>query len=56
MKYALFLLFSLCACLQGSAQQVEFKTFIYTSNDLGEEIAIGEQKGQRVSGRFVQCK
>lgn len=39
MKYALFLLFSLCACLQGSAQQVEFKTFIYTSNDLGEEIA-----------------
>lgn len=39
MKYALFFLFSLCACLQGSAQQVEFKTFIYTSNDLGEEIA-----------------
>lgn len=39
MKYALFLLFSLCVCLQGSAQQVEFKTFIYTSNDLGEEIA-----------------
>lgn len=39
MKYALFLLFSLCACLQESAQQVEFKTFIYTSNDLGEEIA-----------------
>ena len=39
MKYALFLLFSLCACLQGSAQQVEFKAFIYTSNDLGEEIA-----------------
>ena len=39
MKYALFLLFSLCACLQGSAQQVEFKTFIYTSNDLGKEIA-----------------
>ena len=33
------ILFSLCACLQGSAQQVEFKTFIYTSNDLGEEIA-----------------
>lgn len=26
-------------CLQVSAQQVEFKTFIYTSNDLGEEIA-----------------
>lgn len=39
MKYALFFLFSLCVCLQGSAQQVEFKTFIYTSNDLGEEIA-----------------
>lgn len=39
MKYALFFLFSLCACLQGSAQQVEFKTFIYTSNDLREEIA-----------------
>lgn len=39
MKYALFFLFSLCACLQGSAQQVEFKTFIYTSNDLGKEIA-----------------
>lgn len=39
MKYALFFLFSLCACLQVSAQQVEFKTFIYTSNDLGEEIA-----------------
>lgn len=39
MKYALFLLFSLCSCLQGSAQQIEFKTFIYTSNDLGEEIA-----------------
>lgn len=39
MKYALFFLFSLCACLQGSVQQVEFKTFIYTSNDLGEEIA-----------------
>lgn len=39
MKYALFFLFNLCACLQGSAQQVEFKTFIYTSNDLGEEIA-----------------
>jgi hypothetical protein len=39
MKYALFLLFSVCVCLQVSAQQVEFKTFIYTSNDLGEEIA-----------------
>lgn len=39
MRRIRFFLFSLCACLQGSAQQVEFKTFIYTSNDLGEEIA-----------------
>lgn len=50
MKYALIFLFSLCVCLQGSAQQVEFKTFIYTSNDLGEEIA-RHSEGVRIRDR-----
>lgn len=53
MKYVLIFLFSLCVCLQGSAQQVEFKTFIYTSNDLGEEIARHSERESRADRGYL---